>query len=66
MSHAGRLGNGFGRRTLPLLRIHIRRSKVRNSQRLLHIYIYAVGLYLRHLRTDADEILASPETYISC
>ena len=38
--------NGFGRRTYSLLRIHI----------------YAAGLYLERLSTDADEILASPGT----
>jgi hypothetical protein len=38
--------NGFGLRTYSLLRIHI----------------YVVGLYLERLSTDADEILASPET----
>jgi Chalcone isomerase-like len=38
--------NGFGRRTYSLLRIHI----------------YAADLYLERLSTDADEILASPET----
>ena len=38
--------NGFGLRTYSLLRIHI----------------YAAGLYLERLSTDADEILASPGT----
>ena len=38
--------NGFGLRTYSLLRIHI----------------YAAGLYLERLSTDADEVLASPGT----
>ena len=38
--------NGFGLRTYSLLRIHI----------------YAAGLYLERLSTDAEQILASPET----
>jgi Chalcone isomerase-like len=29
---------------------------------LLHIHIYVVGLYLEHLSTDSDEIIASTET----
>jgi hypothetical protein len=38
--------NGFGPRTYSLL----------------HIHIYVAGLYLEHLSTDPDEIMASPET----